>query len=113
MNKGILADLVAERLGITLSEARESVDAVLDEIARALVRSEDVLITGFGTFTVEVKAPRLGRNPQTGAPVQIPERSVVKFRPGVRLLEYVRGEKTVSEDGMVIGKLPRAGKKKS
>lgn len=105
MNKGHLIRAVAARLGVSEAVAEENVEAVLEEIARSLVRHEDVSVTGFGRFSVVQTIERPGRNMATGEMVRVPSRSVVRFKAGVRLLEHVRGEKTAPADGKVVTKL--------
>ena len=74
MVKVDLIELVAKKASLTNKAAREAVQAVLDSVRDALKRGEKVVITGFGTFSVRTRAARTGRNPQTGASIQITAR---------------------------------------
>jgi integration host factor subunit beta len=60
-------------------------NAVLDEIVAALARGDRVELRGFGTFAVKVHEARIGRNPRTGAPVQVPETRFAFFRPALEI----------------------------
>ena len=73
MNKLQLTDAVAKRTGMTKKDSATAVSAVLDVIIEALAAGEDVKITGFGSFEVKTREARTGRNPKTGAPVEIPD----------------------------------------
>jgi len=88
MNKGDLVSEVAKVIG-TKKEAQAAVDAVFDTIAGALKQKEKVALVGFGTFKVDERPARQGRNPQSGAAITIPARSVPKFVPGKTLKDAV------------------------
>lgn len=70
-----------ENFGINAAEASRLVEVVFDEITGALIRGEDVKITGLGTFKILHKPERIGRNPKTGVPAVISARRVTTFRP--------------------------------
>jgi DNA-binding protein HU-beta len=82
MNKAELIDGVAEGAGLSKKDATAAVDAVFDSIYRAVAKGEKVSLTGFGIFEKSDRPARTGRNPQTGASVQIAATSVPKFRAG-------------------------------
>ncbi len=82
MNKEELAEQVATHTGQTKKQAMTMVDAVFDSITGALRRGEKVTIVGFGTFLVKRRAARDGRNPRTGAKIQIPPKTVPAFTAG-------------------------------
>jgi DNA-binding protein HU-beta len=82
MNKEELADDVAAQTGQTKKQAMTMVDAVFKGIASALRRGDKVTIVGFGTFQVKQRAARDGRNPQTGAKIQIPPKKAPTFTAG-------------------------------
>jgi len=82
MNKNDLAGVVAERAGITKAEAGEAVDAVFDAITSTLKSGDDVRLVGFGTFSVSHRKATKGRNPATGAEIDIPASNQAKFKPG-------------------------------
>ena len=79
MNKVELVADVAERSGLTKSDARKAVDAMMDSIKAALASGDSVSLVGFGTFDVGHRAARAGRNPQTGESMNIPARNYAKF----------------------------------
>ncbi len=89
MNKAELVGEVADRTGLTKKTSREAVDAVISAITDSLSREERVTLVGFGTFGVRQRKARTGRNPQTGATIQIPAKKVPKFKAGKSLREAV------------------------
>ena len=84
MSKSELIRDIVER-GATKKEAEAAVDAVFFAIGRSLKREGRFAFPNFGTFTVVERGARIGKNPHTGADVQIPARRVVKFRPAPAL----------------------------
>ncbi len=82
MNKEELVEQVATQTGQTKKQAATAVDAVFGSIAAALRRGEKVTVVGFGTFQVRRRAARDGRNPRTGAKIQIPPKTVPVFTAG-------------------------------
>ena len=71
MNKSDLVDAVASRADMSKAEAGRAVDAVLGSVGDALGNGDSVSLVGFGTFSVRHRAARMGRNPQTGAAMQL------------------------------------------
>lgn len=82
MNKEELTKAVAREVDLTQDKIGKVIDAVLKEIIKALKKGDNVRFIGFGTFTVSKIAPRSGRNPRTGVPIEISARSVARFKPG-------------------------------
>jgi len=90
MKKDGLVEAVMQAANLeSKKQANEAVDALFDTIVKTLGRGEEVAITGFGTFKVVKRAAREGRNPATGAKIQIPASIKPKFRPGKSLKEAV------------------------
>jgi DNA-binding protein HU-beta len=71
VNKADLIDSVADATDMSKAEAGRALDAVLNGIAGALSQGDSVALVGFGTFNVRERAARMGRNPATGATIQI------------------------------------------
>lgn len=90
MGKRDFIEDVAERSGLTKADARRAVEAGLEAIKGSLAMGEEVNITGFGKFEVRHRAARMGRNPQTGAPLHIPAMDIPGFKAGKGLKEAVR-----------------------
>lgn len=90
MTKQDLINEIADQLGTPKTQVRGTIDAFCDSVAKALSKGEDVTLTGFGTFRVYHRKARTGRNPRTGATLQIPAANVPKFRPGKALKDAVR-----------------------
>lgn len=88
MNKTDLIAKVATVVG-TQKQAKEAVECVLDSITEALASRQSVQIAGFGSFKVSERKARTGRNPQSGATIEIPARNVPKFIPGKALKDAV------------------------
>jgi integration host factor subunit alpha len=95
MTKADLVELIYERIGFSKKEAGEIVEEVFAILRDKLCEGEKVKISGFGTFVVNHKRARRGRNPQTGEPITIDSRSVLSFKPSQLLKERVLdGEKS-------------------
>ena len=89
MNQSDLIANVARATGISKADAERAVKATLNEIGDAIERKEEVNLAGFGSFRIEYRNARTGRNPQTGASMDIPAKNVIKFSPGKALRERV------------------------
>ena len=85
MNKADLIDSVADATDMSKAEAGRALDAVLNGIAGALSQGDSVALVGFGTFNVRERAARMGRNPATGATIQIAASKCVGFKAGKAL----------------------------
>lgn len=90
MNKSELIQKVAGQTELSNAKAGKAVDAVIQSIVGSLKNSEQVVIAGFGTFSVKNRAARMGRNPQTNEPMQIKAARVPAFKAGKALKEAVR-----------------------
>jgi len=89
MNKGDLVNEVAKVVS-TKKEAQAAVDCVVSSITNALKKNDTVSLVGFGTFKVGQRKARKGRNPQTGAAIDIKARKVPRFIPGKALKDAVQ-----------------------
>jgi DNA-binding protein HU-beta len=89
MTKGDLIDKVVDDAGVSKKAAGIAVQAVLDGITGALKKGQKVSLVGFGTFSVSKRAARTGRNPATGATINIPASNVPKFKAGKALKDAV------------------------
>ena len=90
MNKSDLVDAVASKADMSNAEAGRAVDAVLGSVGDALGNGDSVSLVGFGTFSVRHRAARMGRNPQTGATMQIAASKVPGFKAGKALKDKVK-----------------------
>ena len=95
MNKGDLVNEVAKVVN-TKKEAQAAVDCVFSTITKALKKKDAVTLVGFGTFKVDKRKARKGRNPATGDAIVISDRTVVTFKPS-RFLRDSINEVQVSE----------------
>jgi integration host factor subunit beta len=90
MTRSDLVEALAERFGqLTHRDAEFAVKAILDAMNDALVRGHRIEIRGFGSFSINRRPPRIGRNPRSGESVAIPEKRVPHFKPGKALREAV------------------------
>lgn len=87
MNKADLKRYVKEETGITLKEAGVVIDAVLDGIKSGAVNDGKVTLVNFGSFNLKEQAPRKARNPRTGEAIDVPAKTVVKFKPSANFKE--------------------------
>jgi DNA-binding protein HU-beta len=90
MTKEQMVAKVAGEVGISKAKAAKALDTILGGITMSLKRGEKVTFVGFGTFLVSHRAARTGRNPRTGAVIQIPAARVPRFKAGSKLKAAVR-----------------------
>ena len=89
MNKNELVSAVAEEAKLSKADAQSAVEAVFSVVTAELKKGGDVRLVGFGNFSVAKRAASTGRNPQTGAEVQIPARNEPKFAAGKGLKDAI------------------------
>lgn len=85
MNKSDLVSAIADNSGLSKADAARALEATTSAITGALANGDSVAITGFGSFLVRARAARSGRNPQTGATIQIKASNVAAFKAGKAL----------------------------
>lgn len=86
MTKAELVEKIYAKAGLpSKAKAEEALDAVISCLREALVAGDTVTFTGFGSFKVNTRAARKGRNPRSGEEIDIPQSRVVKFTPGKTL----------------------------
>ncbi len=91
MTKAELVEKIYAKAGLpTKTMAESALDAVVTSLREALVAGDSVTFTGFGTFKVSERAARKGRNPRTGAEIEIPASKVAKFTPGKQLKDALK-----------------------
>ncbi|MBK1722306.1 HU family DNA-binding protein [Thiocystis violacea] len=90
MNKSELIEKMAEAADISKTAAARALDAFTDSIAIALKEGDTVSLIGFGTFAVKERAARTGRNPQTGAAIEIKASKTPSFKAGKALKDAVQ-----------------------
>jgi len=89
MTKAELVAVVAGDAGITKAQAARALDSYIANVTKELKKSGKLGLVGFGTFSVVKRKARTGRNPQTGAKIQIAAKNVVKFKAGKTLAEKI------------------------
>ena len=90
INKAELIKEVANSTDLNKTQSDQAIDAVFSAIQNALAKGEKVQLIGFGSFEVRNRAARKGRNPQTGAEIDIPATKIPAFKPGKGLKEAVK-----------------------
>ena len=90
MNKTQLVARISEVSGLTKKDAEAALNATLSTIQEALSANEKVVLTGFGTFEVRDRKPRVGHNPRTNEPIHIPAQKSPAFKAGKVLKDAVR-----------------------
>jgi DNA-binding protein HU-beta len=90
MTKEQMIDAIAKQAGISKRAAGEAMKTFFDSVTMTLKKGQKVSFVGFGTFTTTKRKARTGRNPQTGATINIPAARVPKFKPGKSLRDAVK-----------------------
>lgn len=85
MTKQDLVNYIAEETGLTKADANRALDAFMSGVEKGLKEESKVVLTGFVTFATQNKPARVGRNPRTGEPVNIPARIAVNIKAGSKL----------------------------
>ena len=85
LTKNDVVSSIVEATGLDKKDVGATVDAFAATICEALSNGDSVGLIGFGTFETKHRPARVGRNPQTGAPLEIPEKTVPAFKAGKRL----------------------------
>lgn len=80
MNKSDLVSSVAKKAGLTKEQAAKAVDAVVETAVESLKSGDGLVLKGFGSFSVQTRAAREGRNPKTKEKIQIGEKKIAKFK---------------------------------
>ena len=113
MKKADLIARVSQAVGMTQPESKIIVDTIFESIVKALHASDKVEIRGFGSFRTRHRQPRIGRNPKTGARVEVPSKTVAYFRLSKELKEMINSGKsklqqepslTLSQGGLVLSR---------
>jgi DNA-binding protein HU-beta len=86
MNKTDLINAIADESGLSKVDSKKALDAFLATISSELKNGGKITLVGHGTYLVSEKSARTGINPRTKAPIQIPAKKVVKFKPGANLI---------------------------
>ena len=94
MNKAELIEIVATKANSSKAAATVALNATLEAIAEALSKGESVQFIGFGTFSVNQREARTGRNPQTGKEMKIAAKKVARFKAGAALSAAVNKAKS-------------------
>jgi integration host factor subunit beta len=100
MTRSDLVEALAGRFAqLTHRDTEYAVKAILDAMNDALVKGHRIEVRGFGSFSVNRRPPRIGRNPRSGESVEIPEKRVPHFKPGKALRESVDARTLEMESG--------------
>ncbi len=89
-NKMNLVEKIAATIGCTKADAERAIEAVIDEITTLLKKGEEISVAGLGIFEAKTRAGRTGRNPRTGATIQIKSMRVPKFRASKTLKDALK-----------------------
>lgn len=89
MNKAELIGSIADKSGLSKADAGSALDAFVSSVTDALAGGDRISLVGFGSWSVDERSARTGRNPRTGEEIQIAAKNVVKFKPGAGLSDAV------------------------
>jgi DNA-binding protein HU-beta len=89
MNKAELIDAMASNAGLSKADSKRALDAFISTTSGALKNGDRVALVGFGSFSVNERSARKGRNPRTGKEIDIAAKNVVKFKAGAELSNEV------------------------
>ena len=90
MNKSELIEYIAGECKMTKAQTERMLDVTFETIRKTVKKGDDVKLVGFGTFTKAKRKARMGRNPQTGAPVKIKASKKLAFRQSATMREEIR-----------------------
>lgn len=90
MNKTQLIEAMASNAGLSKADAKRALESFISATGEALKNGDKVSLVGFGSFGVTERSARTGRNPQTGATINIAAKKVIKFKAGAELTANVK-----------------------
>ncbi len=93
MTKAELIEEVSRAVEMTRKDSEQIVDTIFDSIVRALRSGDKIEIRGFGSFRTRKRKPRIGRNPKTGAKVDVPAKRIPFFKPSKELKDLINAGK--------------------
>ena len=96
MTKADLIEEVSRAVEMTRKDSELIVETIFESIVKALRSSDKIEIRGFGSFRTRQRHSRVGRNPKTGARVEVPPKKVPYFKPSKELKDLVNGSKPVA-----------------
>ena len=96
MTKKELAEIIHTRIGLSMRESTEMVEFFFDTVKEKLSNGEGIKIPKFGSFRIQERKPRKGRNPATGETIEISERKAVVFKPS-RFLRDALNKESLNE----------------
>ena len=97
MTKADLIEEVSRVVEMTRKDSEVIVETIFESIVKALRAADKIEIRGFGSFRTRQRKPRVGRNPKTGARVDVPSKKVPYFKPSKELKDLINGGRSVSE----------------
>ena len=100
MTKVELIEDVSHAVEMTRKDSEVIIEAIFDSVVRALRDGDKIEIRGFGSFRTRQRQPRVGRNPKTGARVEVPAKLVPYFKPSKELKDLVNAESTGGQSGL-------------
>ena len=89
MNKKELVDIVAVKTGFSKKDVSIVTDSLFEAVKEALAAGDKVAVSGFGTYMVKLRKARMARNPQTGDPIEVPEKNAPVFKPSKALKDLL------------------------
>lgn len=89
MNKSELIESIADKSGLSKADAAKALDGLIESVTEGLSKGDRIALIGFGSWSVEQRSARTGRNPRTGDEIQIPAKKVIKFKAGAGLANAV------------------------
>ncbi len=92
LTKAQVAESIQNQIGVSRKESVELLETLLELMKKSLESGDDILISGFGKFSVKQKAKRKGRNPATGDDLILPSRKVVSFKCSTVLRDRIAGQ---------------------
>jgi len=98
MTKADLVEEVTQLGDLTRRDGEVIVDTIFDSVIHALKTGDKIEIRGFGSFRIRQRKPRIGRNPKTGAKVEVPAKRVPYFKPSKELRDLVNPKETLPAD---------------
>jgi nucleoid DNA-binding protein len=90
MNKTELCKAIADESGLATKDSEKFLNSFMDVAVKTFKKGEDITLIGFGSFSVAKRSARIGRNFQTGKPINVPASKSVKFRPGEKVKDAIR-----------------------